>query len=255
MNEYEINLIYDTPIEVDGLLLYPITLEKYMEFMLCVGCLLLDKNSIPSVEIISMNYLEYLIHIHKNGNESFSTMLDYLLRLVLHKLESRIEFGIDSNNRGFFSIDGVMYNGVTFDHLRKMICIQNSIDLPDENIQKEIRDKADEARRLRSKLSNSKPAKFEDQMVCVLVATGMSMEEVHKLTIRRFTKILERVNAKQQYEIFLAASINGMTKFKDTSFIKHWMTDFDDVDKNRDVFIGMDTITNKVSLEDKKIKQ
>ena len=254
LNKYDIYLIYDKPINVNGLILYPITLDKYIEFTLCVSCLLLDKNSIPDAKIISMSYLEYLIYLYNGNNETFFTMLDYLLKLVLKRPDSKISFGTNKNGRGFFAIDGVSYDNSVFDEIREVICVQNSIELPDENIQKEIRDKMEEARKLKRRLSKSSPAPFEDQMVCAMIATGLSMEEIYNLTIRKFVKILERANAKLHYEIYLASSINGVTKFKDTSFIKHWMTELE-TDKNSDVTIGMDNLTNKISLGDKKIKQ
>jgi len=91
-------------------------------------------------------------------------------------------------------------------------------------------------------------------MICAMLVTGMNLDEIKKLTIRKFSKILERADAKLHYEIYLNAVMGGNTKFKNTSFIKHWMTDLNNVDKNSDVTIGMDNLTNKISLEDKKIK-
>lgn len=254
MDKYEINLTYDRPIDVHGLTVYPITLDKYVEFMLGVGCFLLDKNSIPDIRIISMSYLEYLIDLHKQGSEIFLTMLDYVLRLVLHKPDDcRILFGIDEKTkRGSFVIDGVSYGNDVFDELKNIICFQNLVELPDENIQKEIRDKMEEARKLRRRLSNSKPASFEDQMICVMLVTGLKMEDVYNLTIRKFSKILERADAKLHYEVYLSAGMNGMIDSKNKSLIKHWLTNLDDGDKNSDVIVEMGNLTNKISLEDKK---
>jgi hypothetical protein len=255
LSKYEQYLIYDKPIPIKDLLIYPARLSEYIEFNYCVQCLLLDKNCIPDIKIISMNYLEYLIYLYDSGDKKeYLYMLDMLFRLVLHRPESNFSWGKSKETkRGIFVIDEKVYDGSDFDELRQIICLQNSVELPDENIQKEIRDKMDEARKLRQKLSSSKPASFEELMVCILISTGLKTEDIYNLTIRKFQKILERLDAKLHYEIYLSASLSGMVEFKDKSFIKHWMTDLS-TGKNDDVFIGVESMENKLSLEDKKIK-
>jgi len=253
LGKYDLYLIYDKPIPIKDLLLYPIKLEEYIEFWFLVGCLLFDKNSIPDAKIISMTYLEYLIHLYSNGDKNPLYMLDALLRMVLHKPDASISWGLDDKtNRGVFVIDEISYNSDDFEEIKNAICLQNSVELPDESIQKEIRDRMEEGRKLKNRLSKNKPASFEDQMVCLATSTGLKMEDIYNLTIRKFTKMLRRIDAKLHYEIFLSASMSGMVEFKDKSIIKHWLTELDDEDDNSDVTVGMDALRGKVSLEDKK---
>jgi hypothetical protein len=46
--------------------------------------------------------------------------------------------------------------------------------------------------------------------------------------------------------------MSGMVEFKDTSFIKHWLTNIDDTDKYGDVSVGLEDMQSKVSMESAK---
>ena len=62
MTEHIKELYFDEPIPYKELLIYPVTMKDYLEFHLAVSCLLIDKNSIPDVNIISMSYLRFLYY-------------------------------------------------------------------------------------------------------------------------------------------------------------------------------------------------
>ena len=49
------------------------------------------------------------------------------------------------------------------------------------------------------KQNEYKMCSLEDQMVCVLISTSLKFEDINKLTIRKFSKILERVDYKLHY--------------------------------------------------------
>jgi hypothetical protein len=56
------------------------------------------------------------------------------------------------------------------------------------------------------------------------------------------------------YKIYLAASMSGMVEFKDTSFIKHWLSNLEDNDKFGDITMDLDAVQGKMSLESAKQK-
>ena len=58
-------------------------------------------------------------------------------------------------------------------------------------------------------------ASFEDQMICVLISTNLSLDDIYNLTIRKFIKIIQRVELKMHYQIYLQASLSGFVEFKD----------------------------------------
>jgi len=130
-----INDIFDLPRDYKDLKIYPVTIKDYYLFNSTIGCLLLDKNSIPDPKIISMTYLEYLYTKIKDDSLYF-VMLDSLLRMCLHiPLESKdIQYLYDTKKRPFIKIGKVELWDDDINELKKIICDQNMIDLPDENI-------------------------------------------------------------------------------------------------------------------------
>ena len=62
-------------------------------------------------------------------------------------------------------------------------------------------------------------------MISLSVATGISMNNIYEMSIRKFRKSIERVDHKLHYEIYLAASMSGFVEFKNKDAIKHWMAD------------------------------
>ena len=83
-------------------------------------------------------------------------------------------------------------------------------------------------------------------MICVLISTALSTEQIHNLTIRKFIKILQRVDHKMHYEIYKTAECSGMVKFKEG--IDHWMSEIKR-NKYSDVIVNSDdyeSLKNKI---------
>ena len=62
-NKYDFYLYYDKPIPYKELNIYPVKMDKYLDFHFYVNCLLLDKNSTPNPEVITMTYLQFLYYM------------------------------------------------------------------------------------------------------------------------------------------------------------------------------------------------
>ena len=84
-------------------------------------------------------------------------------------------------------------------------------------------------------------------MICVLISTSLKLEDIYNLTIRKFSKVLERVDHKLHYQIYLSAEMSGMVKFKDESKIQHWMADLTRKDRYSDVKIDSEKMHNKIN--------
>ena len=139
MTEHIKELYFDEPIPYKELLIYPVTMKDYLEFHLAVSCLLIDKNSIPDVNIISMSYLRFLYYQSLENKEPYIYMIKVLLCLVLHiDINEEINFYVDDKDKAFFKVRGVEYNADDFDNITKIIFEQNCITPIDETIQKEI---------------------------------------------------------------------------------------------------------------------
>jgi len=247
---YEKNLVFDLPVEYKGLKIYPALMNNYYEFYFLVQSILMEKNSIPDVSIITMTYLEYLYRYTTKDNP-YALLFKELLAMVLRIDSSRIELKFNENVKPIFLVDKITYDSDDFENIKLIICEQNMVEIPDETIQKEIRDKMEEAKRLKAKMSQTKMGSLEDLVVAVLISTSFKIDDIYNLSIRKFNKIIERLDHKLHYQIYLTASMSGMVKFKDEKFIKHWLADLDK-DKLAGVTIGLDEIQSQVNFENQK---
>mgnify|MGYP003326734221 CR=1 FL=1 len=251
MSEYIKELYFDEPIEYKSLLIYPVTMKNYLEFHWLVNCLLIDKNSNPDISIINMSYLRFLYHLSAIEEQPYLYMVKALLCMVLKmSIDTDIKFYL-KDDKAFFFINDVEYNSNDFDKIVSIIFEQNCIKPIDNTIQKEVRDALEKAEEYKMKQNKQKICSLEEQMICVLISTALSMEDIYKLTIRKFEKILQRADAKLHYQIYLSASMSGMVTFKDDSFIQHWMNDLSKDDRYADVKVDMDEMKNKIESVNK----
>lgn len=256
MNQYQRYYVFDDPIPFKKLLLYPVRIRDYYEFLSCASCLMLEKNSIRdpamAVKSISMSYLEYMYFISTKEN-NFVLLFKWMMSIVLNKRdEFNMNIGYDKNEKPFFEINGEIYNSDDFDQLRQIIAEQNGLDLPNEKIQKDVRDKLEEARRLKQKISNSKTADFEEQLTALSIYSGIKLEDIYKMTIRKFTMAIQRANQMIMSQIYLTASMSGFVTFKDKSVLQGWLADLNSVDKYADVKMSVESVQNRISGGDSK---
>ena len=243
------SFIFDEPVDYKGLKIYPVRLKDYIHFNFAVECLLIDKNSMPDIDIISMGYMDYLLKYSTDENR-YIQMLAGLIYICMKTDVDNIKFKVDENNKYVLSILDVEITSNDFDEIKNIILEQNLVDVPDYSIQKEIRDKIEEGKKLRIKIAKNKPASFEDQIVSLSIAGGLPLENIYEMTYRKFVKSIGRMDLLIHYKIFLQSSMSGMVSFKDKSFIKHWLNDITETE-NSDM-IELDAMKKKISFEDKK---
>lgn len=261
---------YDAPVPYKGLMIYPISVKDYAAYSSYSSCLTLDKNSVPDAKIISMSYLEYLLYMSEQ-REPYLIWLDVLLSVCLRNEKEYFEdisplFGrgtlskedifilnktlskyrTNEKGKAFLVIGEREFSATDFEEIKNIICEQNMIDIPDENISKEVRDSLDQAKAYKEKLSGSKPGSFEDYLISLAISTNWSFEYIYNLSVRRFIKSLQRLDNLIHYKIYLGASMSGMVEFKDKSFIKHWLTSLDVDNKYSDVEVNLDAMQNKL---------
>jgi hypothetical protein len=255
----EIYYTFDQPVPYKSLLIYPIKIQDYYEFLFFIPCLMLEKNSIKdpnlAIKAISMSYLAYMYEISTKEN-NYTQLFDGLLRLVLKTKdkEKNIKYGYEKDNIPYFMIDNKKYYSEDFDEIRKIISEQNLIDLPDEKIQKNVRDALEEARRFKQKLNNNKMASFEEQMMALATYTGWSLEEIYNMTYRKFILAIRRANQIIMSNIYLTASMSGFVSFKDKSILKSWISDVNEDDKYADVKMSPEQLQSKANFEEAKTK-
>ena len=249
MNNFHINsFVFDEPYEYMGLKFHPIRLREYQLFINAIDCLLIDKNSIPDAKIISMSYMDYLLlssNEENNNIEKLFVLLSICLKIDFEEIKI-----VNEDGKIFLALSDIKINSDNFDDIKKIILEQNSIDVPDYSIQKEIRDRIEEGKRMSSK-AGTKMASFEDQIVSLSVATGIPMEQIYDMTYRKFLKSISRTDLLIHYKIYLQSSLSGMVTFKSTDFIKHWLTQIKG-SSDSDGLVDLDAMKDKMNFNDKK---
>lgn len=242
---------FDKPIEYKGLKFYPVKMENYLEFAMLSQCLLLEKNSVSDVKIISMTYLEYLFFLNTKENR-LVLMMDALLRLTMNVKDDedfKIKYWINNNNKPVFTINEKQYTSIDFDNIKKIIAEQNLLELPNEMIQKDVRIEMEKVRKYKMKVRGEIPPTLEDQIISLSVYTGWTVDVVLGLTIRKFIQSIRRANHIFYQQIYTQASMSGMVDFKGKKIVQSWMGGISEQD---DSMMELKALENKANMNEAK---
>jgi len=250
-------LIFDDPIPYKTLMINPVRMRDYINFHECKSCLLLDKNSVPDPEVISMSYFEYLISTGLQ-DPFFITSLDKLFRLILttktinedgsiyfDKLDKEDDILVTGDSKNFI-IRGETFNSDDFDSLKELICLQNQVDLIDESVSKEVREALEKAEETKARNSGTKFCELEDELVAVSAETGFSLDYLFGLTIRKFSKYVARTDNTMHYKIYMGGVMSGNISMKDGKTFNSWLSDLEEEDKYKNSKIGLDELRGKL---------
>lgn len=239
-----------------SLLIYPLKMFDYLRFYFSINCLMIDKNKIPNPKIISMSYLDFLLYLIKNdaNGEYYAIMLCDLLNLCCGIEKENIRYQIDEKGKGKLILSMVneeattdyIINKTDFDNIKNIILNQNIPDYDDTYIDPKVEEILKEAEEFLNK-NKKKMASLEDQIICVMLALNETDEEkIHNLTLRKFSKILQRYDYKLHYEIYKTAEMGGMVSFKQE--IDHWMSEISNkkYSNTNSTIVEYDTLKNKI---------
>jgi len=256
---YDSYLLYDLPIPYGqkintetqevvkkGFDIYAPRMVDYFTFNTCVNCLLMEKNQSPDVAYIKMSYLEFLFHFSSQSEENKSAwlMLLWLLQVVLR--EQPFDFFVDREvNKLQFKVNDEVYTSADFDEIKEIICLQNEIDIDDTYMHPELKEALEEALRVKDKLEkNDRMGSIEDMVIAYHISTGFPYEKIWELSVRKFTKGMQKISGKLEYEILRTASMSGMVEFKED--IPHWLNAVEKRSKYADVMVEASTIFEKI---------
>lgn len=230
---------------------YPIKVSQYELFANMCDVLVMDEDKMQGSDYttITMTYLDYLLYKANkkdgnDGNHALLYILFKLLSLVLRIDISLIDMYIIDGTL-YLQIDGVNYDAKDFDLMRKIICDQNCIEIPDVTIHPDIKRKIREAEVFRNKRRKNRQCSFEDMKSRVSGRTGFTCREINQMTIREFSKLLESLEIISAYDLETLLSPN-MDK-KDQIKIKHWLSEIPKVDKFKEYTIETSDVSTKLS--------
>ncbi len=253
------------------LLFYPVSVQDYFLFQKTAWVLMTDHLSgfdktlpIKDVQkILSMSIYEYLC-FYSFGIESskqipyiqyFSLLLSLVLKGdKLGRLPEKEFIDIyikprDTFNKPAFMLNSVIYDKEDFENIRNILTYQNGIELPDITMSKKLRDLLDEQRRLKQELSGNsgKTASFEEQIICLTVSTNLSIDDIKKMSLRKFNSTINYAEKRLHYQLYQGAALSGMVTFKEN--IKYWMLSLEDdkKEKYKDLLMDMGSFEDKIS--------
>lgn len=247
----------DYPIPYKDLKLYPVQVDLYYYFHILVECLLLPHKTSGDAKAISMSYLKYLCYlaIDKQHPEHI-IFLGELLLIVLRKEKTYIDNNgknkstVDINlDNGTISIEGKIYNGKDFDKIKNIILEQNALEPLDESINPDLLKAFQEREEYLQKQCQLKKASFEDQINVVVAKSSYKREEIRKMSIRSFSRLLRRIDKVMAYEI--ESMLSPYMDEKDRKKIEHYLSDDDKSIKERceSMLTDMDTLKKKVEIK------
>lgn len=246
----------DYPVPFKNFTLYPVQVDLYFYFHLFVECLLLPHKTSGDVEAISRSYLKYLCFLATDRNQS--QYLSYLIELILMVLRKdktyKDEKGKEHDtvtillDEGKIKIENDFIDDKEFETFREIVCEQNAVEMLDESISPDLLKAYKEREEYQRKQAQIKMCSFEDQINVVVARSAYKRDEVVKMTIRSFSRLLERTDKIMDYEI--KNLLSPYMDKKDQKKIPHYM-DESSLDKTlkercEEVFTDMDSLRKKV---------
>ena len=119
-------------------------------------------------------------------------------------------------------IDGNFLTNKDFDRMRQIVMYQNLPDYKDDSwVDIEVRKDQEETRKLKAKASKVGSATLERKMVCMSVKTGFFLDDIYKLSIRKFLMMFSAMDDLINYETARIGLMTGMVSSKEP--LEHWI--------------------------------
>lgn len=245
-NYYE-ELTFDDPIDYKGLLLYPVSIKKINKFLQSSSVLRIQKEYIPDKEIIKMSYLKFLMtNIDKEKEECGESLTFDLLALcfmICMRIEEiSIRLFIDEDGKTKLILNGVEIDENEFDYLRKLILYQNLPNYDDELMNPDLKNDLEEADKIKN--GGEETEDFEHLIANLVIGTGMNIDDVKNLPIRKFYIIGQVMDRKLHYSIYKQASVGGFVEFKQP--ITHYLKKNIDLLENK--VTTVETLKNNLNI-------
>lgn len=254
---------YDEPVPFKGLMLYPVTVKDYNEFLSSSACLTLNKNDDPKG--IAMSHIDYLLSKMQDEKEGplWSLRFTKILELCLHiksglkcpkcgKFMSFEEFYMKYEDPSIQNKNDIllcecgekMVETVRFkeNEKKKKIFVFDGVELNSQDFNKLRKyimyqnlpdykddswvDKAvrdDQAARAELKFRGSGTATLERKIVGVCANTHWKIDEVYSLSIRKFLMILGMIDDIMNYTITRTGLISGFASLPKGETVEHWL--------------------------------
>lgn len=245
-NYYD-ELTFDDPIDYKGLLLYPVSIRKINKFLQSSSVLRIQKEYIPDKEIIKMSYLKFLMTNIDKEKEEYGESLTFDLLALCFMICMRIEeisirLFVDEDSKAKLILNDVEINENDFDYLRKLILYQNLPNYDDELMNPDLKNDLEQADKIKN--GGEETEDFEHLIANLVIGTGMNIDDVKNLPIRKFYIIGQVMDRKLHYSIYKQASVGGFVEFKQP--ITHYLKKNIDLLENK--VTTVETLKNNLNI-------
>lgn len=197
--------------------IYPITVKQSEFFLSSVGLLLIDKNAAPSVEIIQMSYLQFILDVLLSQDKDNLQRFVNILSLCLQMKDPRIK---RSETGSLILIEGegeYSINGQQFEDIRRIILYQNLIHFDDSYISPDLKQAMKEVDELKNK--GLEIPTLERKMAIITAHTGLSKKEQINMTYRSHSLLFEEVCGEVEFTTIRPVALFGGNGDK----LDHWI--------------------------------
>ena len=237
---------FGNPVEYKGLKIKPILAKDALRFLDAVSVLEIEKNKIPSVEIIQMSYLEFMINFIMSCNEyvsDFVWILQHTLgikednkiiiegfkvnEILVEELPSQdviyrvngwdFELKLCHPRGAEIVLCGVKFTSREFDDLRRIILYQNIFEYDETPMSDDFKRVVEQYYAIKNR-GIHKPT-LEDKMVAIILNTAYTIDSLGEVPFRSFEKLFYDGVGKIDY----IATKSLEPHLKEGKSIDHWV--------------------------------
>lgn len=237
---------FGNPVEYKGLKIKPILAKDALRFLDAVSVLQIEKNKIPSVEIIQMSYLEFMINFIMSCNEYVSDFVwilqhtigikednEFIIEgfklneILVEELPSQdviyrvngwdFELKLCHPRGAEIILCGVKFTSREFDDLRRIILYQNIFEYDETPMSDDFRRVVEQYYTIKNR-GIHKPT-LEDKMVAIILNTAYTIDSLGEVPFRSFEKLFYDGVGKIDY----IATKSLEPHLKEGKSIDHWV--------------------------------
>lgn len=237
---------FGNPVEYKGLKIKPILAKDALRFLDAVSVLEIEKNKIPSVEIIQMSYLEFMINFIMSCNEYVSDFVwilqhtigikednEFIIEgfkvneILVEELPSQdviyrvngwdFELKLCHPRGAEIVLSGVKFTSREFDDLRRIILYQNIFEYDETPMSDDFKRVVEQYYAIKNR-GIHKPT-LEDKMVAIILNTAYTIDSLGEVPFRSFEKLFYDGVGKIDY----IATKSLEPHLKEGKSIDHWV--------------------------------
>lgn len=181
------------------LYIIPVLVKDSEVFSSSCDVLQIDKNSMPSVEIIQMSYLDFLVKVLIPSDESklWLDKLFNIMRLCLGWDNWSLQFDDKNKISLINNVTKQAINGKQFDEIKRIILYQNLLHYDDEYIDPDLKKAIEETNKLRA--ANIVPPSLERRISIITSHCGVVKRDQLVMTMRSHQSLFDECNGEVEY--------------------------------------------------------